>query len=289
MSSKSPRTYSSVPAQDAQSHALSDASTEAQARGGDSSASLNQSGDYVHITVPASELARLQDEGRPLLFTGEPGRPRNRRRVVAALADEHPLSDCSTRALVPIMMLVMVIVCLAGIMLVYPRLLRIDVIDVQLDPNSTVPVRFHLSPPSVTFDLVSDVVIANPLFSDLHNMNLTILAYYPHFEPAILIGHSKMNARVELASGSSTPIRVPFQLQFPHDAPQPELSAADLDSPPSLSDVVVALMDDCKTKGHILLNLELLTEAQTWWWHFGGTRQDFRDLLVECTSHHNQV
>ncbi|ORZ39463.1 hypothetical protein BCR44DRAFT_36108, partial [Catenaria anguillulae PL171] len=240
------------------------------------------------------------------------GRPRVR---AAYLAKRSPLSDCTCASLCPIIFFGLVCLSLFVTMLVYPRLLSVHVHSVGLDFSKIPPIKFVLTPsPAITLHLVGNVSIWNPLFTDLHNVSVFVAAKYPHFDPPVTIGYTTLDHLLDLPSHEEASERIPFDLQLPGKQDPPagivlpsglmsaplaavnqaphalssRIVARAVDEPsrgaPGLLDVVLALIDDCNTRGFITLDLEVRTRATTKWWHFGGSKTTLRGETVQCKS-----
>ncbi|KAI9189973.1 hypothetical protein H9P43_001406 [Blastocladiella emersonii ATCC 22665] len=249
----------------------------------------------THVVAPADERVHHVI----VVHTGA-AVPEERARQLYA---KSPCSDCTRAAVCPLVTFVLVVLGLATTMLVYPRLLAVNVHDVGLDFAKVPPIKFGLAPPSVTLHLLSNVSIWNPLLTDLHNVSLNVVAKYPHFDPPVVIGRSTLDQLLELPSRQQASALIPFDVKLP-DASLPSASSGDDEhqisllsritglvsstaeppraAAPGLLDVVLALVDDCKSRNAIALDLEIRTSAATWWWKFGGSVNVARNVLVAC-------
>ncbi|KNE56747.1 hypothetical protein AMAG_02527 [Allomyces macrogynus ATCC 38327] len=197
---------------------------------------------------------------------------------MARLAGKSPFTDCTRAAACPITVFLVTAALLFGLMWVYPRLLGIYVNSVRVDPTRFPPVEFSLSPPSVTVHLLANVTVTNPLVIDLDQYHLAVAASYPHFDPPVAIGHSTLNATLALPARSQHTLEMPFALRLPDDsgAPAPAPGA------PGLADLVLAVADDCRTRGWLILDLHWTATATSWWWHYGGAVHDVHSVEVPC-------
>ncbi|KAI9216135.1 hypothetical protein BC828DRAFT_394161 [Blastocladiella britannica] len=221
----------------------------------------------------------------------------------AELATKTPCSDCTPRSVIPLLVFSLVVFSLAGVAMVYPRLLNVDVHEVRLDETKWPPIRFGLTPPSITLHLVGNATIWNPLLTDLHNMSVHVTAHYPHFDPPVTIGYTTLDHTLDLPARSGVQAAIPFDISLPNSSSSSSSSETSSvlsrimpigwtgaaaggggGGGPGLLDVVLALVDDCKTHGSIALDLEVRTRATTSWWRFGGSHTMLQGYRVACNS-----